>query len=86
VTRPVSLQEGGRALFVCAPIFVENKLSGFLLGIIRSQELFSSILQDLEQSYWVALYDGDQEIYSSPDLTRLGRRRGPRKQISDFDS
>jgi signal transduction histidine kinase len=66
VARPASLQEGGRALFVCAPIFVENKLSGFLLGIIRSQELFSSILQDLERSYRVALYDGDQEIYSSP--------------------
>jgi signal transduction histidine kinase/CheY-like chemotaxis protein len=63
VTRPVDLREGGRGLLVCVPVFKENKLVGFLVGVFRYQELFYSILQDVGQNYWVAVYDGDEEIY-----------------------
>src|SRR5713101_2152600 len=63
VTRPVDLQGGGRGLLVCVPVFKENKLVGFLLGVTRYPELFYSILQDVGQNYWVAVYDGDEEIY-----------------------
>jgi signal transduction histidine kinase/CheY-like chemotaxis protein len=63
VTRPVDLQMGGRGFLVFVPVFAENKLVGFLLGVFRYQELFYSILQDVGQNYWVAVYDGDEEIY-----------------------
>src|SRR5713101_4679507 len=63
VTRPVDLQGGGRGLLVFVPVFAENKLVGILLGVFRYQELFYSILQDVGQNYWVAVYDGDEEIY-----------------------
>src|SRR5258708_15309018 len=63
VARRVDLQEGGRGLLVFVPVFAENKLLGFLLGVFRYQELFYSILQDVGQNYWVAVYDGDEEIY-----------------------
>jgi signal transduction histidine kinase/CheY-like chemotaxis protein len=63
VTRPVDLQMGGRGFLVFVPVFAENKLVGFLLGVFRYQELFYSILQDVGQNYWVTVYDGDEEIY-----------------------
>jgi signal transduction histidine kinase/CheY-like chemotaxis protein len=63
VTRPVDLQGGGRGFLVFVPVFAENKLMGFLLGVFHYQELFYSILQDVGQNYWVTVYDGDEEIY-----------------------
>jgi signal transduction histidine kinase/CheY-like chemotaxis protein len=63
VTRPVDLQMGGRGFLVFVPVFAENKLVGFLLGVFRYQELFYSLLHDVGQNYWVAVYDGDEEIY-----------------------
>jgi signal transduction histidine kinase/CheY-like chemotaxis protein len=63
VTRPVDLQGGGRGLLVFVPVFGENKHVGFLLGVFRYQQLFYSILQDVGQNYWVAVYDGEEEIY-----------------------
>jgi signal transduction histidine kinase/CheY-like chemotaxis protein len=65
VSRPVDLRGGGRGLLVFAPVFADNKLMGFLVGAFRYQELFYSILQDVGQHYWVAVYDGDEEIYGS---------------------
>jgi signal transduction histidine kinase len=65
VTRPVDLRGGGRGVLVFVPVFAENKLMGFLVGVFRYQELFYSILQDVGQRYWVAVYDGDEEIYGS---------------------
>ena len=62
-TRPLSLGQGGRGLLVCVPVYSGKKLSGFLLGVFRYQELLSSILQDVAQDYWVVVYDGDEEIY-----------------------
>jgi signal transduction histidine kinase/CheY-like chemotaxis protein len=72
VVASITLQTGGRGLLVCAPVFHEEELRGFLFGVISDQELFSSILEGVEQSYWVAVYDGDKELYSSAgsDATR----------------
>ncbi|MGA8871618.1 MAG: ATP-binding protein [Candidatus Acidiferrales bacterium] len=61
---PVTSQTGRRGLLVCVPLFKDQKLGGFLAGVIRYQELFSSTLQEVERNYWVAVYDGDEEIYS----------------------
>ena len=63
VTGPEDLKGGGRGLLVVVPVFGENKLMGFLVGEFRYQQLFHSILQDGEQNYGVAVYDGEEEIY-----------------------
>ena len=68
VSRPLDLRQGGRGLLVCVPVYSQRKLSGFLLGVFRYQELLSSILQNVAQEYWVAVYDGDEEIYSREGL------------------
>jgi signal transduction histidine kinase/CheY-like chemotaxis protein len=62
VTGPVNLQ-GGRGLLVCVPVYARQELVGFVVGMFRYQELISSILRDGAQGYWVAVYDGDEQIY-----------------------
>jgi signal transduction histidine kinase/ActR/RegA family two-component response regulator len=68
VTRPLDLRQGGRGLLVCVPVYSAGKLSGFLLGVFRYQELLSSILQNVAQDYWVAVYDNEEEIYGRGDV------------------
>jgi signal transduction histidine kinase/ActR/RegA family two-component response regulator len=63
VTRPVNLRQGGRGLLVCVPIYEHQKLSGFVVAVLRYQELISSILQDVARGYWVTVYDGDEQVY-----------------------
>src|SRR5262249_20660148 len=73
VTRPLDLPQGGRGFVVCVPILPKEK-SGFLLGMIRYQEMLPSILEDVAQDYWVEVYDGGEQVYS-----RAGAS-GPREE------
>ncbi|MFZ0635171.1 MAG: response regulator [Candidatus Acidiferrales bacterium] len=63
VTRPVNLLQGGRGLLVCVPVYTPQEFNGFVVGVFRYNELISSILKDVAQGYWVAVYDGDEQIY-----------------------
>jgi signal transduction histidine kinase/ActR/RegA family two-component response regulator len=63
VTHPVSLNQGGRGLLICVPVYSNQKLDGFLLGAFRYEDLLSSILQNVAPDYFVKIYDGDEEIY-----------------------
>ena len=65
VVTSVTLERGGPRLLVCAPVFQGQQLHGFLFGVIDDQEMFSSVLEGLEQNYWVAVYDGERELYRS---------------------
>ncbi len=68
VTPPATLGEGFRGFLVCVPVFSQNQLTGFLVGEFRYQDLLSSILQGVAPDYWVAVYDGNDEIYRrAPD-------------------
>jgi len=64
ITHPLDLRGGGRGFLVCVPIFPKGEFGGFLLGMIHYQELLHSILEDVAQDYWVAVYDGDTQVYS----------------------
>jgi signal transduction histidine kinase/ActR/RegA family two-component response regulator len=59
----VRLRRGGQGFLVCVPVHSE-KDSGFLIGIFQYQELLSSILGDVAPDYWVAVYDGNENVYS----------------------
>jgi signal transduction histidine kinase/ActR/RegA family two-component response regulator len=63
VSRSVSLRQGGRGLLVCVPVRPDSNAGGFVVGVFRYQDLLDSILQDVAQDYWVAVYDGDDQIY-----------------------
>jgi signal transduction histidine kinase len=63
VTHTVNLQHGEAGLLVCVPVFPEEKLDGFLIGVTTYQDLFDSILRNVAQDYWIAAYDGSKEIY-----------------------
>ena len=73
VTRAANLQHGEAGLLVCVPVFPEEKLDGFLVGVLTYHDLFDSMLQNVAQDYWVAVYDGDQEIYSRPGANPRGK-------------
>jgi signal transduction histidine kinase len=63
VTHPVALREGGRGVLVCVPVHSKNELTGFLIGVFRFNDLIPTILQNVAQGYWIAVSDGDEEIY-----------------------
>jgi len=60
----VDLRQGGRGFLVCVPMYSGQELSGFLVAVFRYQELLSSILQGVAPDYWVAVYDGNESVYS----------------------
>lgn len=68
-TRSVDLRQGGRAVLVCVPVVRNGKLSGFLVGVFRDQDLLDSILKDVAPDYWVAVSDGDEQIYRREGAT-----------------
>jgi signal transduction histidine kinase len=68
-TRSVDLRQGGHGVGVCVPVVRQGELSGFLVGLFRSEELIDSILHDVADNYWVAVSDGNQEIYRRAKAT-----------------
>lgn len=68
-TRSVDLRQGGRGALVCVPVSRNGQLSGFLLGVFRDQDLLDSILRDVAPDYWVAVSDGDEQIYRRKGAT-----------------
>ena len=73
VTQTVNLQHGEAGLLVCVPVFPEENLEGFLVGVLTYQELFDSLLRNVAQDYWVTMYDGNQEIYSRAGANPRGK-------------
>jgi signal transduction histidine kinase len=74
ITRTVNLQNSDPGLLVCVPVYPEEKLAGFLVGVLAYHELFDTMLQDVAQDYWVAVYDDNQEIYHRAGVTPRGER------------
>ena len=74
-TSPPNLRQGGRGFRVFVPVHSKKDLSGFIVAVFQYQELLSSILQDVAPDYWIAVYDGNREIYSpaSPKPISEGR-------------
>jgi len=67
------LRQSGRGFLVCVPVHSSGKLKGFLVAVFHYQELLSTILQDVAPDYWVAIYDGNKEVYGPAAPPRNGR-------------
>ena len=83
VTQTANLQSGEPGLLVCVPVFPEEKLDGFLVGVMADRDLFDSMLRNVAQDYWVAVYDRDQEIYSRAGANPRGK--SPWAEDADID-
>jgi signal transduction histidine kinase/ActR/RegA family two-component response regulator len=82
VTR-VTLRRGGQGFLVCVPVR-SRKVSGFLVGVFDYNELLSSILQDVAPDYWVAIYDGNQSVYSRASSEPPGEDRYAEQTSIDY--
>ena len=83
VVHTADLQPGEAGLLVCVPVFPEEKLDGFLVGALAYHELFDSMLRNVAQDYWVAVYDRNQEIYGRPGANPFGK--SPWAEDADID-
>jgi signal transduction histidine kinase len=84
VTRSVDLRQGGRGVLVCLPVVRNGKLSGFLLGVFRHRELLDSILRDVAPNFWVAVSDGDEQIYRRQGATPPSEDAPAQEEDIDF--
>jgi PAS domain S-box-containing protein len=66
MTRTVTLTQGGKGFLLVIPLFSNNNFEGFVVSVFRTQSLLNSILdKKLTQKYYVALFDGNQQIYAT---------------------
>ena len=68
VTRSIDLMQGGKGFLVYIPIFQGENCGGIIVGVFRVQELLDTILHEqVAPRYSIALFDGEEKIYSRPD-------------------
>ncbi len=71
VTRSIDLMQGGKGFLVYIPIFQGENCGGIIVGVFRVQELLDTILHEqVAPRYSIALFDGEEKIYSRPDSNR----------------
>jgi diguanylate cyclase (GGDEF)-like protein len=69
LTRSIDMIIGGKGFLIVSPIFIEEKLSGFITGAITSQKFFDAILKEdiakesIAPGYEIVIYDGEEPIY-----------------------
>ena len=73
VARAANSQSEEAGLLVCVPVFPEEKLDGFLVGVLAYHELFEAMSRNVGQDYWIEVNDGNQEIYSRAGADPQGK-------------
>ena len=76
VTRSIDLMQGGKGFLVYIPIFQGENCGGIMVGVFRVQELLDTILHEqVAPRYSIALFDGEEKIYSRPDSNSRHQRK-----------
>ena len=76
VTRSIDLMQGGKGFLVYIPIFQGENCGGIIVGVFRVQELLDTILhEEVAPRYSIALFDGEEKIYSRPDSNSRHQRK-----------
>jgi two-component system NtrC family sensor kinase len=63
-TRLLHLVQGGQGFQVYVPLLAGGRFDGFLAGVFRVPDLFDAILANVALRYAIAIYEGEQQIYS----------------------
>ncbi|WP_051560555.1 ATP-binding protein [Marinobacterium jannaschii] len=76
VTRTVELVQGGRGFLVYSPVMQELELKGFVLGIVKVDQLMSRLIgfRDYDERFYITVSDGDEVIwknYSTPEAESI---------------
>ncbi len=62
------LPEGGKGFLVAFPLFHGKESQGAFLGLLRAQEYLESLFHYIAPHYALALFDGEEEVYSRGDV------------------
>ena len=66
----VDLMRGGRGFSAFRPLFPARGFDGFIVGVLRSSELFGAVFAEGGfMGYAATLCEGDEPVYLSPDIT-----------------
>jgi len=62
----IPLSVGGRQLLVCVPVFEGGHPRGFVVGVLRVQDLLDGVLQKtIQRGFAVGVYEGPEFIYGT---------------------
>ncbi|MGA9379783.1 MAG: CHASE domain-containing protein, partial [Phormidium sp.] len=68
VTGTVTLVQGSKGFLVCVPIFRDQRLQGFIVGLFHNQKFFDKVLHpNITQGYEVAILDNKELVYWRSD-------------------
>ena len=63
-TRNIELVQGGKAILVYAPLYIDDRFDGYIGGVFRIHTLFKSLVtSQANKGYGLVLYEDDEEIY-----------------------
>jgi len=64
ITQILELKQGGKGFLVFVPLYIAERLDGYLVGVFQIQSLLDRILpEQVTQNYEIAIFDGDELIY-----------------------
>jgi len=64
VSRPIDRGRGDQEVFVVAPIYIGDTFGGFVVGILRVNDMFEIVLNDrVSPAASIAVYDGHRHIF-----------------------
>jgi sensor domain CHASE-containing protein len=63
IAGPIDLIQGGKGLLLLSPIFDNEKCTGYIVGVIRTNDHFASIFND--NKYGVKISSSGDELYNS---------------------
>jgi diguanylate cyclase (GGDEF)-like protein/PAS domain S-box-containing protein len=71
VSLPVDLVQGGKGFHADVPLYVGDRLDGFVVAVFRVETMLNAFLDEsTRHGYEIALYQGGEEIYVSPNASR----------------
>ena len=70
ITRVVQLLQGGDGFLIYTPLFTQETISGYILGVVRMDKLLKPVIENQSRgNYHFALYDGKHNFLNSPELS-----------------
>jgi two-component system, sensor histidine kinase and response regulator len=64
VVDPVQMQSGDAGFLIGAPVVDEDRVVGFVIGLLRYKDFFSTTIdEDVGAEYWLRVFGGQRELY-----------------------